>query len=313
MSNITALEAALQEVEAVLHCAGPFVHTFRPMVMACLRTHKHYIDISGEIEEFEALASLDAQAQQAGITLLPGAGFDVAPSDCLSGHLKQRLPTATHLRLCIHGVGAGVSRGTVKSAIENLHRQGRIRRNGQIVSVPPAWNVKKVDFGRGPVTTVSIGWGDVATAYYSTGIPNVETYMAFPRRAIDFMSLSRWLGPLLYTRTSKTLLKWMVDTFLPAGPSAPQRQKGLSILLGEVNDDQGRRAITRLQTPEGYSHQSNHSHHCAAHPRRGPQAGIPDPWPPLWPGLYPPIRWRSADRPCLRKVSCKNPLFQNCC
>jgi short subunit dehydrogenase-like uncharacterized protein len=252
LSNTAALEAALQEVEAVLHCAGPFVHTFRPMVTACLRTHKHYIDISGEIEEFEALASLDAQAQQAGITLLPGAGFDVVPSDCLSVHLKQRLPTATHLRLYIRGVGAGVSRGTAKSAIENLHRQGRIRQNGQIVSVPPAWRVKKVDFGRGPVTTVTIGWGDVATAYYSTGIPNIETYMAFPRRAIDFMYLSRLFGPLLYTRPAKTVLKWLVDTFLPAGPAAPQRQRGLSILLGEVSDAQGRRALTRLQTPEGY-------------------------------------------------------------
>ena len=88
------LDAALQEVDAVLHCAGPFVHTYRQMAEACLRTGRHYVDISGEIFGFEGLARMDAQAKQAGIMLLPGAGFDVVPSDCLAAHLKQRLPSA---------------------------------------------------------------------------------------------------------------------------------------------------------------------------------------------------------------------------
>ena len=99
------------------------------MAEACLRTKRHYVDISGEIVGFEALAAMDKQAKDAGIMLLPGAGFDVVPTDCLAAHLKTRLPDATHLRLFLRGVGAGVSRGTAKSAIENMHRQGMIRRN----------------------------------------------------------------------------------------------------------------------------------------------------------------------------------------
>ncbi len=95
LSDAGALDAALGEVEAVLHCAGPFVHTFRQMAEACLRTQRHYVDISGEIPGFEALAGLDAQAREAGVMLLPGAGFDVVPSDCLALHMKNRLPTAS--------------------------------------------------------------------------------------------------------------------------------------------------------------------------------------------------------------------------
>src|SRR3989304_5784096 len=76
------MDSALHEVEAVLHCAGPFVHTFRQMAEACLRTKKHYVDISGEIPGFEALAAMDSQAKEAGIILMPGGGFDVALSDC---------------------------------------------------------------------------------------------------------------------------------------------------------------------------------------------------------------------------------------
>ena len=186
LHDMAKLDAALLDVDAVLHCAGPFIHTFRQMAEACLRTKRHYVDISGEIPGFEALASMDDRAKEAGVMLLPGAGFDVVPSDCLAAHLRQRLPSARQFRLFLRGVGAGVSRGTAKSAVENMHRQGMIRRDGQLVQVPPAWNVRERDFGRGYTRVVSVGWGDVSTAYYSTGIPNIETYFAFPLLADHF-------------------------------------------------------------------------------------------------------------------------------
>jgi len=47
------------------------------MAEACLKTKKHYTDITGEILVFEMMAKLDAQAKAAGITLMPGVGFDV--------------------------------------------------------------------------------------------------------------------------------------------------------------------------------------------------------------------------------------------
>src|SRR5215211_4167475 len=84
LSDSAKLDSALLDVDAVLHCAGPFVHTYRQMAEACLRTRRHYVDISGEILGFEALAAMDSQAKAAGIMLLPGAGFDVVPSDCLA-------------------------------------------------------------------------------------------------------------------------------------------------------------------------------------------------------------------------------------
>src|SRR5215211_3261925 len=213
LNESAKLDSALLEVDAVLHCAGPFVHTFRQMAEACLRTKRHYVDISGEIPGFEALAAMDRQAKEAGIMLLPGAGFDVVPSDCLAAHLKRRLPSATHLQLFVRGVGAGVSRGTAKSGIENMHRGGMIRRAGQLTQVPAAWSVREQDFGRGPVKVVSIGWGDVSTAYYSTGIPDIETYFAFPGMYINFLKMMRVIGPLLYNRPVKNLLKFMIHTF----------------------------------------------------------------------------------------------------
>lgn len=253
LDETSKLDSALQEVDAVLHCAGPFVHTFRQMAEACLRNKKHYVDISGEIPGFEALAEMDAQAKQAGIMVLPGGGFDVVPSDCLAAHVKQRLPSATRFRLFMGSVGAGVSRGTAKSAVENMHRQGRIRRDGKLIQVPPAWQILEQDFGRGPVKVVSVGWGDVSTAYYSTGIPDIETYFAFPRVMIDFFYSMRMLGPLLYNPVAKTMLKSLINTFLPPGPNKEKRKERSALMIGEATDDKGNRAASKLKTPEGYT------------------------------------------------------------
>ena len=253
LDETAKLDSALQEVDAVLHCAGPFVHTFRQMAEACLRTKKHYVDISGEIPGFEALADMDGLAKEAGIMLMPGGGFDIVPSDCLAAHVKQRLPSATHFRLFLRGVGAGVSRGTAKSAIENMHRQGMIRRDGKLVRVPPAWNVLEQDFGQGPVKAVSVGWGDVSTAYHSTGIPNIETYFALPRTVINFLYDMRVLGPLMYNRPVKSILKLLINLILPPGPKEEIRKKRFATMIGEATDDRGNRAVSKLITPEGYT------------------------------------------------------------
>ena len=252
LSDTAKLDSALLEVDAVLHCAGPFIHTYRQMAEACLRTQRHYADISGEIPGFEALAKMDAQAKQAGIMMLPGAGFDVVPSDCIAAHLKQRLPSARQFRLFLRGVGAGVSRGTAKSAIENMHRQGMIRRDGELVQVPPAWNVRERDFGRGYTKVVSVGWGDVSTAYYSTGIPNIETYFAFPESVINLLRVTRVIGPLMYNRAAKGILKSLVDMFVK-GPPEEKRKSGSVIFVGEVIAQKGERAVSKLITPEGYT------------------------------------------------------------
>ena len=251
IEDAAALDAALMEVDAVLHCAGPFVLTFRQMAEACIRTKRHYVDISGEIEGFEALATMDEAAKRAGIMLLPGGGFDVVPSDCLIAHVAGKLAGATHLELYIKGIGSGVSRGTARSGIENSHRQGRIRRDGKIVRVPNVWDTKYIDFGRGPSRLVSMGWGDVSTAYHSTGIPNVTVYMGFPAAMVNMMRLTRFVGPLLYTRAARDFIKWLIGKFLAPGPSRKQNENGMSLLIAEVSD--GKQTVrAKLKTPEAY-------------------------------------------------------------
>lgn len=57
LSDTEALDAALDDTQLVLHCAGPFAHTAEPMVKGYMRTATDYLDITGEIEVFEMLAT----------------------------------------------------------------------------------------------------------------------------------------------------------------------------------------------------------------------------------------------------------------
>lgn len=248
-----ALDSMLAGCAAVLHCAGPFVRTAQPMADACLRNGVHYLDITGEISVFEALAARYAEAKRLDVMLLPGVGFDVVPSDCLAAHLNRRLPDATHLVLGIRSTG-GVSRGTATTMLESIERGegGLVRRDGTLVSVPAAAKSRQIDFGHGPRPSVLIPWGDVSTAYHSTGIPNIEVYMSFAPAVIRAMQASVHLGWLLRAPGVMPLLKRRVQTGAP-GPSAEQRAEGRSLLWGMVEDKAGQRAESLLRTPEAYT------------------------------------------------------------
>lgn len=249
LNDAEKLDAALQETEFVLHCAGPFSITSRPMVEACLRNKRHYTDITGEIAVFEAMARLDAKAKDAGIMIMPGVGFDVVPSDCLARHLKNRLPSATNLTLAFYGMGR-ISHGTQATMTMNVGKGGAVRRNGEITSVPAAYKTREIDFGEVQKTGVTIPWGDVSTAYYSTEIPNIEVYTVMPESNLKMLKLSRYLGWLLATKPVQNYLQKQIPA---GGPSDEERGKGKTYLWGEASDAEGNKVEARQQGMEGYT------------------------------------------------------------
>ena len=242
------IENTLQEVDMVVHCAGPFSVTSQPMVKACLKTKKHYTDITGELTVFEACAALDKQAKDAGVMLMPGVGFDVVPSDCLAVHLKNRLPTATRLTLAFYGTG-GISHGTQSTILMNINRGGAIRKDGKIVRVPAAWKSQEIDFGEITKLGTTIPWGDIATAYRSTEIPNIEVFTVVPGNNLRVLKASRFIGWLLAAKPVQDYLQKQIP---PGGPTDEQRAKGKMCLWGEASDRNGNRVESRMKTPEGY-------------------------------------------------------------
>ena len=96
-----------------------------------------------------------------------------------------------------------------------------------------------------------MGWGDVSTAYHSTGIPNVTVYMGFPKAMINMMRMTRYAGFLLYTRTARDFIKWLIGKFFAPGPTRQQNESGFNLLIAEVTD--GKQTVrAKLKTPEAY-------------------------------------------------------------
>jgi len=252
LDEADALQEALQDVAVVLHAAGPFKYTAWPMLEACLQTGTHYIDITGEIEVFEIAKKYDAAAHEAGIMILPGAGFDVVPTDCLALYLQNQLPDATHLQLAFASTNGGVSHGTALTMLEGLGEGGAIRERGRIVKKPLGHKGMWVDFGEKTLFVMTIPWGDVSTAYHTTRIPNIEVYTGMaPKvyRALKFQGLYNWLLRKNFVRNK---IKQSLQKREP-GPDAAQRAAGKSLVWGQVSNYKSQKVEARLTGPNGYT------------------------------------------------------------
>ncbi|MBL7870126.1 MAG: saccharopine dehydrogenase NADP-binding domain-containing protein [Cyclobacteriaceae bacterium] len=252
VSETAALKNLLAKGIVVIHCAGPFRHTANAMANACLETKTHYTDITGEYQVFELLADYDQKAKSVGITIMPGTGFDVVPSDCLALHLKNRLPTATHLQLAFTMSKGGLSRGTKKSMTEGLGEGGQIRVNGKLTHLELGAKSMEVDFGSFKTPALCIPWGDISTAWRSTGIPNIEVYTGATTSMIKNAKRTRYINWLMRMRWVKNFMLKKIDKQKP-GPSDEKRESGRSFLWGKVWDASGKEVESRLETVSGYT------------------------------------------------------------
>lgn len=241
---------ALADIAVVAHCAGPFSATSAAMLDACLASATHYLDISGEISVFEAAQQRDQQARELGVVVCPGVGFDVIPTDCLAACLHQALPDATHLALGFD-TGSGMSPGTAKTSVEGLKFGGKVRRAGVISDVPLGYKRRAINFGRGEKPAVTIPWGDVSTAYHSTGIGNIEVYLPAPTAAAIAMRLLDPLRPLLGLEAVQSWLKRLIEKRV-SGPDQASRTSQRTWLWGEARNAAGVTRTAHLETANGY-------------------------------------------------------------
>lgn len=246
----TSLVSALQRCESVLNCAGPFSLTARSVMQACLATRVHYLDITGEIDVFELAHSVDDKAHRAGIVLCPGVGFDVVPTDSVAAKLKEALPDATHLSLGFDS-RSGFSKGTAKTAVESLRDGSKARRDGKIVSLPLGSTTRRIDFGNGERFAVGIPWGDVSTAYFSTGIPNIDVFTASSVNAAKRLRRLNWIRPILRQTLVQRAMKSRIDRRLKP-PDQTQRDNNPTYVWGEARNAAGVVKTGRLRVPNGY-------------------------------------------------------------
>lgn len=243
LDNRGQIEQALQGVSLVINLAGPFKQTQPPLVEACLSTGCHYLDIAGEVDEMASVFAFDEAAKRVGSMLMPGAGFGVVPTDIVACLAQRLLPDASELKIC-YATEGGVSRGTLKTVLENINRPGVRRVNQQLVTAYPAESRREFKVAGKTFTGVYNPWrADLFTAGISTGIENIQTYTVFPGLIVQMMH-----GRLLGLRN---LIVNRLLRFLPEGPSAKQLQQGSTYVIAIAANQTEARSVS-LKGPEAY-------------------------------------------------------------
>jgi short subunit dehydrogenase-like uncharacterized protein len=251
LEDPAAVAGGLCGCRLVIHCAGPFSATAAPMMAGCIASGVHYTDITGEIDVFELGFRHDAAARKAGVLVCPGVGFDVVPTDCVALTLAQAMPDAHQIALGFDSRSA-LSRGTASTSVEGLGNGSRVREDGQLIRIPLGSRARRIDFGGGEKLATAIPWGDVSTAFRTTGIPNIEVYVPVSPAALANLRRLGRFGWLLRRRPVQAFMTWRIRKGA-AGPTAAERERTPVLVWGEVRNAAGRTVTARLRVPNGYT------------------------------------------------------------
>ncbi len=245
------LDKIVSEHEVVIHAAGPFSRTARAMIESCIKNNVHYTDINGDISCFELAKKYDEKAKEQNCMIMPGVGFDVVPTDCIAKLLYEQLPDASDLKIAFATIGSSISHGTATTMAEKIGEMGARRENGKIVRVPLGKNSMWVNFGNKKLFCMSIPWGDISTAFHTTGIKNIETFTAVKPALHNQLKLQVLFNWILRTKWVKQIIMNRIDK-RPAGPNDQMLENGKCLVWGQVTNNFGEIKEARLRGPEGY-------------------------------------------------------------
>jgi short subunit dehydrogenase-like uncharacterized protein len=200
LDDPVALHAGLAGMTAVLNCAGPFASTALPLMEACIAGGVHYLDVTAEYRVYALAESLSERATAAGVMLLPGVGWHVVPSDCLALYVAAKVAQPQSLRIAFQ-VADTMSRGSAATVGEMRSVGLLVRADGIIVAKLDA-APERFDFGAGPVDSVPVSFGDLVTAWKSTGIPNISMFANMKKNVLPAGVAAVAEGPSLEERTA---------------------------------------------------------------------------------------------------------------
>ncbi|MEA9992922.1 saccharopine dehydrogenase NADP-binding domain-containing protein [Pseudomonas sp. 10B1] len=224
------IETFLSGISVLLNFAGPFAQTAEPLMRASIKAGVDYLDITAEINVYRLAEKLGDQAASSKVMLLPGVGWDVVPTDSLAVQVARRVEEPLALSIALQVPGS-MSRGSAMSVSEIIGAGLLARVDGELIATPDA-TPRHFDFGQGPVLCVPLSFGDLVTAWHSTGIPNIAMFVHIVGNAFPEGDLSQ----------------------LPDGPTAEQRDANRARAVVEVMGGDGTIARSVIETVNGYSY-----------------------------------------------------------
>jgi short subunit dehydrogenase-like uncharacterized protein len=250
LKNEETIFKVIKDFDLVFHAAGPFKYTSSPMIKACLKSKTNYLDITGEIPVLEQNFTYDTQARQNEFVIISGVGFDVVPTDCLAKYVSDKIASPTSLEIGISSM-SNLSPGTIKTMFEYNEMGRLVRKNGKLVPLEKEYE-RKVQFIDKELTVRPVTWGDLSTAYRSTGIPNITVYFPIPKRTSTILKLAGASAKEMSTdeNAQKKVKNWIEEHI--HGPDETARKTNRCHIWVSVSDDNGKSEQAWLETMESY-------------------------------------------------------------
>ncbi len=174
-----ALDRALDGMDAVINCAGPFLDTAPAVIEAALRAGAHYLDVAAEQRSVrQSLATYNAEAKENGIVVLPAMAFYGGLADLLVAQLCTGLRVVDEIFIGVALDYWHPTAGTRRTGERNTARR-LIVSGGHLAPLPtPAprgrWQFPQ-PFGDLPVASVPLS--EIITISRHIVAGRVESFM----------------------------------------------------------------------------------------------------------------------------------------
>jgi short subunit dehydrogenase-like uncharacterized protein len=221
-----AMAAAVRGARLVVACAGPFLQVGEPTLRAAIAEGAHYMDVCGE-QAFlrEVYERCDSPARRAGITAVPGFGWEVALGDWAASRAAalcraraasdqdRKAGESDELDELVIGYAlsrVSASAGTLQSLIGALSRQASVWREDRWERVPPLSRARRMVFPPPFGEREALLWpaGEVVTVPRHTPAQRVDAYLTLGDGAAALRAVARvsaLAGPLVSAAAASPL------------------------------------------------------------------------------------------------------------
>ncbi len=245
------IEKNLKDIDLLYNLAGPYCKTAPTMVEACLRTKTHYMDLTGDIEIYDFLYSLDKVAIENEILIMPGVGFNVIATECVAAHTVQKLSTCDHLDI-VMATQAKPSKGTFKQMIALLPRGGYEIENHELKRRNIGKSDIKIKYPDKRRTPFSIPIGELIACHKSLNIANIRVHYAM---SSSWVRMTETMIDIIAKFSGKNYGKKVLSNFASnyiKGPDETSMLHDKAYVYAKASSDLGVYAETMIKTPEPY-------------------------------------------------------------
>jgi short subunit dehydrogenase-like uncharacterized protein len=230
-----ALADAFAGCDAVVNAAGPFELWGEPVVRAAIAAGCHYVDTAGEQGYIQRiLDTFGADAERAGVTVVPAMADDGGPGDLIAALVAGELPGVADVLVVDARLPGAASRGTARS-------MAAVFAAGPLEYVGGTWRP-----ATGDAPPITVPGEDDEVALTPFALPGVVTVPRHVRAGRVRSGIRTEVAQLFGSLTPD-----VVDS-VPEVLDEEARRSTRWLMLVEATDDTGRRARGWVTGPDAY-------------------------------------------------------------